>query len=232
MLLVDIRKDLLRKLGVETPSDAPAYVDEDVLTAINLAGQVLNTAGDPFWLTDEVIVTVDGSTKTKVIDGHSVKTARISATNLPLLRAESLWQLEQYHSIYLGDATPAASYAPQAYFVDTTSAADALVVTVHFGPRPMVSTELKIVYVPKFVNWVLADINSGTKKPEIPFDYIESTFLPIARYYATRSHWFSRSDMMPAIERDFASAVQVLQSANPALHVPYADQLRKEAPAR
>jgi len=224
--LVDIRTDLLRKLGLETPADAPAYVDEDVLTAMNTAGQVLNVAGDPFWLVDTTDVTVNDVTQSQVIEGHSVKSVRVKDSNLPLLRAESLWQINQYHSIYLGDSVAASSYKPQAYFVDSTSANDALVVTVHVGPRPLESTELTIEFVPAFSAWAIADINSGDKKPEIPFDYIESIFLPMARFYATRSHWFSRNDLMPKIEQDFAGVVQVLRGANPGLHIPFADQIK------
>lgn len=225
MNLVEIRADLLRKLGIDAPDDATESVDADVLIAINTAGQVLNVAGDPFWLIEAAEVGVSEVIASKVIAGRSVKSVRVKASSSPLLRVDSLWQLQQYAAMFLGQSEPSASYAPQAFHVEMEPTSKA--VTVTFGPKPLEAATLSIQFVPTFEAWTLDEISTGDTVPPIPHSYVESIFLPMARYYMTRSHWFNRGDLLPSIEKDFAGVVKLLRGANPALHIPHSDQLKR-----
>ena len=231
MTLTDIRDDLLRKLGIEDPGDASALVETDVLHAINAAGQLLNAAGDPYWRLKNEGLNFSKTTASADIDGHSIKHVRVKDGGKPLLEADSLWQLEQYQNIYMPgtlNPEPEAGYEAECYYIEAQSGpVGATQVTVHVGPKPLATVELELRYVPRFEAWTLTQMQDNSTRPDVAFEYIELTFLPLARYYASRSHWFSREDLLPKMEADFAAAVQALQNFNPELRIPYMDQLKQ-----
>jgi len=228
MNLPEIKNDLLRKLGIENPSDAPANIIQDVLTALNMAGQLLNASGDPFWLLTTDSVSLSSVVTSKVIDGHSVKIVR-SSDNIPLLRCESLHQLDNYAAIYLGD-TGEGPHDAQAYYVETkANPADGgdVLVTIHFGPTDLSEETITTTFCPGFVDWVTADLSDDQKSPKVPFAYVETVFLPLARFYMTRSHWFNDTELEARLREDFSNAVTILRQVNPALHIPHLDQVKQ-----
>lgn len=223
MNLQEIRDDLLRKVGVETPGDAPSYVLSDVLAALNMAGQALNAAGDPFWF----VRSDTGTGASHALSGHSVKrVVQDNSARIPLSRVHSVTELNRFHRIYLGmtDAEVAdATNEPMAYCVEQNGEDGEI--TVYIGPSNLSSTGVRIDYVPNFEPWEVADLASDTKVPDVPQGYVETVFLPVARYYLTRSHWFSREDLKRGIEQDFSGAVGMMRAVNPEIHVPFADQV-------
>lgn len=241
MNLKEVKEDVLRKVGIEFPNTAPDYVDEDVLTAINTAGQVLNSAGFPFWKIDKESVDatsdLDSTNKiyTKTIDGHSVKrvVVRLQESKLqfiPLLRSPSEDEVINFHFIYGSDKNAQYKY-PLVYFAEYDPVENNTIVKI--GPEHSVGPnnwEITIEYVPRFLNYTGADIDNSSIIPDVAHEYVEMVFLPLARFYITRSHWFSYNEMLPKLEQDFTQALSVIKQINPSVHIPHQDQLKnKEA---
>lgn len=216
---------------MEISSNLPAQVDADVLHAMNAAAQLLNAAGDPYWQVAKTTLEVGTLAYEFKLDGHRVKSVCLEHTRRLLLRVHSIRQLYEYHDLYIGgDESPDAAYEVRAYYIEAESGDTGHIVKLHFGPRPLGEEQsVEVRYVPRFTGWTQNDVKSGTKTPDIPYDYVELLFLPVARYYVTRSHWFSGDkDLLPRLEADFAGAAQALQQANPMLAIPSSDQLKSK----
>lgn len=224
MTLPDIKQNLLLLLGVEDESDLPDHVANDCLWAVNTTAQLLNVAGDPFWQLAEGDFDVVAALTPVSLLGHSLK--RITkADGTPLMRCEGIREIKQFIEVYYGGGAPGA--APMAYYVDTKSDENGdLDTKIHFAPAPSETVSVAAQYVPRFTAYAVADLDDDDITPSVGHGYVEMVFLPIARYYMTRSNWFSAQEKQKAIEHDFANAVAVLRSANPSLDIPFSDQTK------
>ena len=59
----------------------------------------------------------------------------------------------------------------------------------------------------------------------MPHKYVESTLLPFARFFATRSHFFFEKDKLGQISGDVARASALIGVANPDAGTDKADQV-------
>lgn len=227
MNLPDIKADLLRKLDVEDTSDAEAWLLADVLTAVNTAGQVLNAAGTPFWMLETSDVGVSESAPSVTLStARAVKSVGRLIT--PLFKAESLYDVTNFHSLYLRETDAAAAakeHQPQCYYPEISGGQ----VVLHFGPRklPATAVNVRVAYTPKFTPWTTADLSDATKEPLVPFEMVETAFLPLARFYITRSHRFHFQErLLGQLTADYQAAVGLIRSLNPSVPMPDEDQLR------
>ena len=142
MDLTQIKADLLRKLHIQEPTDAPDYMLDDVLNAINAAGQLLNAAGYPFWEKSQVPLVVTEATKTQAIDARAV--VQVTFENgISLFRASSLQQLIQYGAVFADDEADASlDQVARVFHVDVSGTASDGKVAITVGPSPLLDQTL------------------------------------------------------------------------------------------
>lgn len=203
MTPADLKHRLLRLLRVESPGTAPSYIQDDVTIAVNAAYQTLwldvpetrrshytrridtvaLTAGTHEYVLDDDVANVLGPIY-RVTDSE------------PLMPLASKHDFLNYGPIAKGLAQ-APNGPPEAYYLDRRSTtADAGTETRLFiAPTPAadVSIEMEVeIRCPRFAT---ADFCADVPpKLQIPQEYVESTLLPVATWYAAGSHWFTDRD--------------------------------------
>jgi len=230
MNLPEIKADLLRKLFIEQAATAPAYVVQDVLQAINSAAQLLNVMGDPFWEKGITEKAFDEVIDEHVLDARSVASVRSVATGIALAKSSSLQQVINYDSIYESarDNEVDSQYkTARIYYAAAERPASTSQVRVSVGPTPLSSQSLQIEFIPNFVRFVTADLEDTGAEISVPYNFIETVFLPIARFFATRSHFYS-DDNYPLLEQDYLTAMDVVKSLNPSVNIPSVEDIRRE----
>lgn len=213
--IVQVRNDLLSKLGIDVPADASAQALQDVVVAINGAMQMLQTAGQDYFTREEIEIGIYAGTSIYPI-ARSVQ-AVLGPVRLdnekPLRGLESQGQYDQFARMYLGATEYGPSDGdPQAYWVKYLregSAGDVCDISIYLAPRPTDAHTLTIEVVNDAPEYVVADLDDTTELP-IAQDYTESIFLPIARMLVTRSALFSRPDLLPQLTADAQVAMQRL----------------------
>lgn len=216
---IDVRDDLLRKLGFESAAGASAGVLADVLAAMNYAQQTLWLAGPDYFSRTQIALTLVGDvaaytlaeTVQSVLGPVRIKSGRT-------LRAiESRAELDNFGLIYLGQASPVmASGTPLAYFVEELfqASAEQTRIKIYFAPAPTVAEAGAAVVegVSDCTGFVTGDLAS-TDVLQVAQQYVESLFLPLARKALTRSTYFSASDLEKKIEADYQEALAMLRRA-------------------
>ena len=218
---VDVRDDLLRKLGIESVGSASASMLADVLEAMNHAQQMLWMAGpaDYFTRSQIALTLVNGTSEYTLADTVQSVLGPLRLPSGRTLRAlESRAELDNFGLLYLGQtsATVAAG-TPLAYFVETLFQAgnDPVQIKIHVVPAPNsgaagAATLDGVTECTRFVD--SADI-AGSGVLPVAQQYSESLFLPIARKALTRSTYFSATQLREQIEADYAEAMAVLGRA-------------------
>jgi hypothetical protein len=213
---VDVRDDLLRKLGIESAASASAGMLADVLEAMNHAQQTLWTAGPDYFTRTQTSVTLVDGTQTYSL-AATVQSV-LGPVRLPsgrTLRAlESRAELDNFGLLYLGQTSPeVAAGTPVAYFVENLyqTGADPVLIKLHVVPKPNAGAAGTAVVegVSDCVIFASADLTSTDPLP-VAQQYVESLFLPLARQALTRSTYFSATDLEKKIEADFQEAMRTL----------------------
>lgn len=215
--IVQVRDDLISKLGYESVAAVPATGLQDVVIAINGAMQMLQTAGQDFFTRQTLTVALTVGTTFYTLPG-SVQSVLgpIRWNNLKPLRAlESRGQLDQYQRIF-GDNT---SYGvgtgdPEAYWVEnvrnSSSAGDINQINIYLAPQPgSPAGSMTVEIVNDAVAYVVGDLTSTVILP-VAQAYTESVFLPIARMLICRSYLFSRPDILEGLTADYQNAMATL----------------------
>jgi hypothetical protein len=133
-----------------------------------------------------------------------------------------------------------ASGKPSAYYLeslrDTTDATgDSVEIALQVLPKPTtawaaaVTLLLNVIRQPTvFSN---SDLLAGTSTLEIPHKYVESVFMPLARYNASRAFLFYDKTKVAGIEADYDRALNLLGITDPRRPKPgesRADSLRSQ----
>lgn len=229
MNLPAIKADLLAKLQIEPGTTAPAAALADALTAINSAGQFLNMAGFPFWQLGCKTVSLDNATAEDTIDGaRAVKKVMRLSNGLPLLRADSIGELKAFfatHSYPSSKMQPVPEHFALIYFCQQGD--DPTKLDLLFGPTPLGEQEVVVTYAPLFDSYTVGDLDDAAKVPEVGAGYVENLFLPLARFYVSRSRFFNDAELKASIESDYGMAFNIVRSLNPALRLPTDEQVRR-----
>lgn len=215
LTIIQARNDLLSKLGIEVAAEASALTLQDVVVAINGAGQMLQTAGQDYFTREIIDVGVYAGTSIYSIPRSTQ--AVLGPIRLdderPLEALESQGQYDQYDRIFRGgadygpgDGTPEAYWVK--YLKDGT-AGDICEIEVWLAPKPDAPHTITIEVVKDWISYVVADLDSTAELP-VAQDYTESIFLPIARMLVMRSSQFSRPDLAKMLEADGQRSMQVL----------------------
>jgi hypothetical protein len=223
MNLPDIKDDLLRKLYIERPASSPDYVLDDILHAINSAGQLLNSIGFPFWEKKTTELSFSHIIPERVLDARKVEVVRSKSTGLALQRASSRGQVKQWEAMFEsaeGNFNDAGYQIARVFFSEAEVPSTLKQVRLQVGPSPLLEQTVKVEYVPVFERYSRADMENESIRVAVPSDYVETLFLPIARYFGTRSHFFSDKENFGRLQDDYRQAVAMLQAVNPELSMP------------
>lgn len=222
LTIAQAANDLLSKLGIEgtDPTVAPALAQQDVIIALNQAGQVLQRAGQDFFTRQYLDVTlISGQQEYALAQTVQAVLGPLRLANgVPLQALLSRGELDQFDRIFLGSASyGAAQGVPVAYWVEYMSNGDANgdieQVNLYFCPIPTTNPgTVTAEVVLAWVNMAVADIGSTSSLP-VARNYVESILLPLARWYVTRSSQFSRPELLPGLESDYQQAIASLGTA-------------------
>jgi len=210
--IVAVRNDLLSKLGIDDAASADALTLQDVLVAINGAGQLLQTAGQDYFTREEITVGIYAGTSIYPIS-RSVQ-AVLGPVRLddekPLRGLESQGQYDQFDRIFMGgsDYGPGDGI-PEAYWVKYLregTTGDICSIELFLAPKPVDSGSVVIEVVNDWTEYEIADLDSTEELP-VAQNYCESIFLPIARMLVMRSRLFSRPDLGAQLQADGEAAL-------------------------
>lgn len=213
--VVQVRNDLLSKLGIEVPADADALTLQDVVVAINGAMQFLQTAGQDYFTREEIEVGIYAGTSIYQVNRNVqavLGPIRLDDVK-PLTALESQGQYDQYARIFNSSADYGPGDGePQAYWVKYLrqgSTGDVCDIEIYLAPKPLAPASITIEVVNDAVEYVVADLDSTDELP-IAQNYTESIFLPIARMLVTRSRIFARPELGAQLIADGQLALQRL----------------------
>ncbi len=211
------RDDLLSKLGIEDATTASALALQDVVIAINGAMQMLQTAGQDFFTREfQTITLLAGTTFYTISNVQAILGPVRWNDSKPLRELESRGEIDQFSRIFMGGTaygtgTPAE---PEACFFEavrnsnSSSAGDITQFNLFLAPIPtaLAPGTLTMEVVNDAVNYAVGDLSSTVVLP-VAQSYTETVFLPIARMLITRSHLFSRPDILEGLTTDYNTAM-------------------------
>lgn len=224
LTIAQTRDDLLRKLGFMDAGTAPTEALQDVAQAINWAMQTLWRAGTNYFTKEVATVALVSGQRAYTLDQNiqSVLGQVITAGGKTLGRLSSSSEVEDFAMIYLGSSTrDQTNGAPVAYHIENRrNAGTDLHETVLFVvPPPNAAavtshSPLSFDAIRECTSYAVADLSATTAIP-VADGYAETVFLPLARLQITRSHLFSKDELIKSIEADAAQAMQTLGLADP-----------------
>ena len=214
--IVQVRDDLLSKLGIEDAATASNLALQDVVVAINGAMQMLQTAGEDYFTREKLTI--------GLVAGTSLYTIPRTVQNVlgpvrwndqkPLRALESRGELDQFDRIFLGgNDYGQGSGDPMAYWVENLrqgTKGDINQINIWVAPIPTYPPgTLEVEIVNDVAALAVADLTSTDELP-LAQNYTESIFLPIARMMVTRSSLFSRPELLAQLTADGTAAMQRL----------------------
>lgn len=211
MNLQQIRDDLLRKIWVEHPADAPAYLLDDVAVAVNQAMQAIWLSEDLHFSRAESRSVIFGAGVNKVTLGADVQRVLGDVRRndggflRPVYRRADI---EYYARRFLGQMDESTG-VPVVYWVQSvksSSGGDSVSAVLWVAPIPASTTEV-IMQVELDAPHYTAGNLATTGTIAMPHQYVEALFLPLARYFITRSHWFSNEEHRAAFQTDAEAAM-------------------------
>lgn len=209
MRLIDARDDVLRKVWVENPAKAPGYVLSDVCNAFNQALQLVYlSAPDHFRRSSIEIQTEAGKPGYELPANVQAVLGPVRLPGRYLRHVDGRADFDRYHSLFLGEDDPPAPGPPLAYFVRQTAAArtNSQRATLLLTPPPNAVYTLTLDVALSPPAYSVADLASSGQL-SVPHGYAESLFLPVARYYAMRSHFFGDEEHRKSLESDYEQAL-------------------------
>jgi len=133
---------------------------------------------------------------------------------IPLRALASRGELDQYDRIFLGSPSYGqAGGVPDAYWIESlggVNGSDADFIKIYLAPQPAATGVLYIDVVNVAPSYTAADLTAGTAIIPVAQGYLESVFLPIARYGVTLSSQFSRPDIVAQLKDDHTRALATL----------------------
>lgn len=228
MTLSAILNDCLQVFRIPSSANAPQPALDRALIDINATIQQLEDAGEDFFTREEIQIPLTAETETYLL-AKNIQTvlqpAKLSDGTI-LRELTSRGQLLQFGQIFQGQLTnTVASSKPSCFFVEslrdtTDTTGDSVLINVHLFPKPSASfvaglAQLVLNVINQPGQFTAAQLTAGTATIEVPHKYVESIFLPIMRYNASRSFLFTDKDKEAGIEEDYERALKLLSKADP-----------------
>lgn len=248
MTLKELRDNVSRVLWLETSANVPDYIWEDVTMAINSALQLMHQSPLDYFRKEEIDVVYSiGETSKDLYDEASAQEVIgpvwiPAESNRELHRITDQSEFNQFFQRFHGkteaaavsDGHPEASY----YFVQTrrsyseNSGQDSSQCNLLIKPAPTAEITLRLIVSKAAAVFTVATITNlvGAEVTPVPADNVETILLPLARWYATRSHFFFEKDKLELINADAQRAMTSLQVSDPELGTKshMAEQARKQ----
>ena len=219
MTLKELRDDLLRKVWVEYPSTAPAFVFEDITIAINTALQIMWAGPVDYFRRTKVTfsLTTSGEYTCAQDVQEVIGPVTIATSGVEIIRSVDQQQFRFMAQRFLG-VSAADSLVPLVYWVDTErqNADDSVVVKMAFSPTPAVALDIKMVVATEAPSYSVAVVtNANAEVVPMPHKYVESILLPLARNEVAKSHWFWDEKNREALQGSAAMAMSMLAALDP-----------------
>ena len=227
MDLKELRDNILRLLWLERDTIVPSYIFEDVTTAINSALQLLWTTPKDYFRKQELTATIAASSDNVTLPDNIQEVVGplwIGAENdRELQRIEDQSDWNNFWQRFYGVTSAPSSLGNKIHFYflreRNQSGAESVQVTLEVKPTPTVETVISYLASAEAPSYEVSTINSlsGGEVIGMPHKYVESLLLPIARWMATRSHYFFDTEKIDLIQQDAARALQMLDLSDPTL---------------
>lgn len=227
MKTLELNRLLLRALYIEDATALSGVIldglQEDILAAVNRTYQTLWTAPqDHFRRSQFSFVTEAAEDAYTLAAGVQEIFGEVSIDNTPphLRPIKAIGDFLNYPTRFLGAASNTiANGRPVAYHVTATgaAAAEATVLTMYLKPTPDAVYTVRYDASTEAPTLEQDDIDDDIDL-HVPAKYVESIFMPIARYFVTRSHFFMPDDRpaeMQSATGDFAMAMAQLGYTDP-----------------
>lgn len=227
MKITGIRDDLYNLLDINAGVTVSDAVKADCANALNQALQQLNLSKDEYFLSEEITQALTiGTANYALEDTIQRVVGPVRIVGGPHLREiRSKGQYEGF-SYYLDGAT---SGAPRAYFLDSrkaSSGGDAVAITLYLAPAPAEAGSVKLDVIKDITAYTAANMADTDKTVPVAHQYVESLLLPIARYYLTRSRFFTNTAKLESLAEDYQAAMVAIGLAEPV-----SNPVRKTKPA-
>ena len=214
----DIRNDILRRVWVDDPSVAPSHVLADVATAVNAALQILWLArGTAFFTAVDISATVTGGSRSVALPSTVQEVLACRNSDEESLRpVYSLDDILHYRVRYEG-ATAESGGTPTAFWVETrrNEGDDTAGLTLYVAPTPSGNTTLTVETKGQAPNYTAAQMADDAATIGIAHQYVETLFLPVARYEATRFAWFENEPLRVSLREAADTALRAQGLAVP-----------------
>jgi hypothetical protein len=232
MTLKELRDNISRVLWLESPVSVPSYIWEDVTTAINSSLQLLYQSPDDYFRKEEVQFTFSaGTSELSVGAAYQEVVGPIwipSEGNRELHQISDRSEFNQFFYRFYGksesDAVSDGVPSPLCYFVKTrsgseSSGTDSSITAIMVSPAPTTDVAVKVILSKKPPKYSTSDIENlnGTEEIAIPGGMTETILLPLARWYAMRSHFFFEKDKIPMFESDAQRAMTSINATDPSM---------------
>ncbi len=225
MKIGDVANDIAQVFGMPTFAAAPDFTKSRILIDINAAIQQMQNAGEDYYSRQDLQIDLIADQETYALDDtirEVLDPARLDDGTL-LRKLTSRGQLYQFGQLFQDQLNNiVASGIPAFFYVQSmyrSADEDEVDIIVHFLPKPSSAVAgtrkaiLAVIEEPE--TFLLSDLTAGTATIPVPQKYVESIFLPLARWNSTTSFLFYEKDKIPRYEMEYNRAVGLLEAADP-----------------
>jgi hypothetical protein len=218
---------------MEYQNTVPSYIWADVTTAINSALQTMHQSPLDYFRKEQIDVTFAAAQNEKDLYVEASVQEVIGPVWIPaqdnreLHRINDESEFNQFFQRFYGmsESDAVASGVPEAsYYMirsrrsySENSGKDSSQCLLAIKPTPTSSTIIRLLVSKAPPFYTTDEITNlvGNEETPVPSSYVETIFLPLARWHAMRSHFFFEKDKAAMIESDAMRALQALQITNP-----------------
>ncbi len=228
MTLIGVIADQLAQVfGIPTYASCPDLAKARILVDLNAAIQQIQDAGEDFYGRTDLPIDLVADQEIYVLpkEVQTVLDPVRLADGTLLTKIMSRGSLRRFANIFQDQlSVTVASGKPTHYFVeakrDTSDVTgDDIKVEFHVVPPPDTlnagTAKMVLQVIDEPGQFTADDLAAGTAILPVPHKYVESIFLPIARYSAMGSFLFYDKEKVPHLEDDYIRALQLLGKADP-----------------
>ncbi len=225
MTVGDVANDIAQVFGMPSFAAAPDFTQARILVDINSAIQQMQQAGEDYYGREDLGVTLVQGQNVYVLPQtvQSVIDPVMLSDGTLLTKLTNHGQLNRFGELFLDQLTPTVDNGkPTHFFVHPgrqTSGADDVLIDFYVMPPPDASNsgagklQLHVINEPTILT--AAQLTAGTAILPVPDKYVESIFLPLARWNSTTSFLFYEKDKIPRYEQEYTRAVRLLGYTDP-----------------
>lgn len=202
----------------------PAFGRERIRIDINAAIQQMHDSGEDFFGSEDVEITLIAGQGRYVLDQdiQSVLDPVVLQDGTLLRKLTTETQVFQYGTLFHESLTHAVvDGKPEAFFIDAIKSdddEDNVQTILQLLPAPSsanIANKAVLSVIREGTMFSTAQLTAGTASLPIPHKYVESIFLPLARYNATTCFLFYKKESEPKYLIDYERALQLLGHADP-----------------